>query len=613
MAARVRGGLGLRSLSEQRTPWQRRRPLATACLTLMLMLMAGCAGKLNPPLGAVPEDRQSRIRRIADEYAAGYNAMFPGPGNYARVGPGANSLPDNSLAGLSAWHRREDAWLAELRDLDPNALWGRPEWATLGYLRTTLQASIAMRSCRVELWPAHQFGWQTWLLEMLELQPVGTEEARVQALARWRHLPAFLDIELANLREGLRLGYSAPSHNIERAIGQLDALLAAKSTESTFWGPAKRDADPSFRQKWQTLVEVELLPATRRYLAYLRAEYLPKARKSIAISANPNGAACYRAQIAAYATPELDPPALFQLGQEEITKREAKVLALARNFLGTEVPDLRAAKLKLDSDPRNRMADRAEVLALVGAAIERARAAAPRWFARVPQAPLILAPFSDVEARSHPNGRYEPAEKDGSQPARYRIDVTNLDELKRADLEHTAFHEGFPGHHLQMQLARELPGMHEYGEVAGVGAFIEGWARYGEGLAEEMGLYTSDLDRLGALALMPTGLVVDPGIHALGWSRERAIAYVTEKIVGFSPEATAAYVDRIAVWPGSMVSYGAGELTIRRLRSRAQAELGERFDLRAFHELVLSQGAITLPMLSELVARWIDTQKQRPS
>ena len=128
-----------------------------------------------------------------------------------------------------------------------------------------------------------------------------------------------------------------------------------------------------------------------------------------------------------------------------------------------------------------------------------------------------------------------------------------------------------------------------------------------------MGLYSSDLDRLGALASLPTGMVVDPGIHALGWTRERAIAYITEKVVGFSPEATAAYVDRIAVWPGSMVSYGAGELTIRRLRSRAQTELGERFDLRAFHELVLSQGAITLSMLTELVGRWIDTQKQQPS
>jgi uncharacterized protein (DUF885 family) len=164
---------------------------------------------------------------------------------------------------------------------------------------------------------------------------------------------------------------------------------------------------------------------------------------------------------------------------------------------------------------------------------------------------------------------------------------------------------------MQMQIARELPGGHEYGDIAGVGAFIEGWARYAEGLADEMGLYSSDLDRLGAYAKPPTGLVVDPGIHAMGWTREQAIAYVIEKQLAFSPEASAAYVDRVAVSPGQMVSYGAGELAIRRLRARAEAELGDRFDLRAFHDVVLSQGAMTLPMLAELVDRWIQEERGR--
>lgn len=166
---------------------------------------------------------------------------------------------------------------------------------------------------------------------------------------------------------------------------------------------------------------------------------------------------------------------------------------------------------------------------------------------------------------------------------------------------------------MQMQIARELTGGHEYGDITGVGAFLEGWGRYAEGLADEMGLYSSDLDRLGAFALLPTGVVVDPGIHAMGWTRERAIAYVMDKQLGFSPEAAAAYVDRIAVWPGQMVSYGAGELAIRRLRARAERELGDRFDIRAFHDVVLSQGAMTLPMLGELAGRWIEEEKRRPS
>jgi uncharacterized protein (DUF885 family) len=583
-----------------------RRPTAWAAVTLAV----ACASTVHvqtPP----PDDARRLLGSLADEYAAGYKSMFPGAEYFGQALPGSDALPDNSLAALAAWQRREDHWMSQLRGIDREAFWSTPEWAVLGYLRTTLETSIATRACRPELWPAHQYGWQTSLLEMLEIQPVGTKEARAQALKRWSQLPRFLETEIANLREGLRLGYSAPRKNVEMAISQLEALLAAALIDSQFWSPAKRDEDESFQRQWQDLVEAKLVPAARHYLVYLRDEYFAKSRTTIGVSANPGGVACYRAQISAYAASDLTPTTLFEIGQKEVAEREAKTMALARKVFGLDVPDLQAAKLKLDTDSRNRMAGRSEALAFVGDALARAQEAAPRWFGRVPRTPLTVVPYSDLEALSHPDARYQPAAKDGSRPARYRIDVTNPDSLKRAGLEDTAFHEGIPGHHLQMQIARERPGGHAYGDIAGLGAFIEGWARYAEGLADEMGLYSSDLDRLGAFAHLPTGLVVDPGIHALGWTREQAIAYVMEKQLGFSPEAAAAYVDRIAVMPGQMVSYGAGELAIRRLRSRGEIELGDHFDIRSFHQIVLSQGAMPLPMLGELVGRWIEGEKQR--
>ncbi|MEO8178654.1 MAG: DUF885 domain-containing protein [Deltaproteobacteria bacterium] len=556
-----------------------------------------------------PDDPRHRIGIIADEYAAGYKSMYPGADYFGQTLPGSDALPDNSLAALAAWQRREDIWMFQLRGIDREALWGTPEWTVLGYLLTTLETSIGTRACRPELWTAHQYGWQTSLLEMLDIQAVGTKEARAHALTRWSQLPGSLETEMANLREGLRLGYSAPRENVEIAISHLEGLLGATLIESQFWNPAKRDMDESFQRQWRDLVEAKMVPATRRYLAYLRDEYLPKARTTIGISANPDGVACYRAQIAAYSVSDRTPTTLFQIGQEEVADREAKTMALARNVFGPDVPDLKAAKLKMDTDPRNRMAGRSAVLAFVGDALARAQEATPRWFAHAPQAPLTVVPYSDLEAMSHPDARYQTAAKDGSRSARYRIDVTNPESLKRAGLEDTAFHEGIPGHHLQMQIASERPGAHSYGDIAALGAFIEGWARYAEGLADEMGLYSSDLDRLGAVAHLPTGLVVDPGIHAMGWTRERAIAYVMEKQLGLSPNAAAAYVDRIAVTPGQMVSYGAGELAIRRLRSRAEIDLGDRFDVRAFHEIVLSQGAMPLPLLGEIVGRWIEDKK----
>jgi uncharacterized protein (DUF885 family) len=581
-----------------------RRWTAWAAVTL-----AACGCTVAHVQTTPPDGPRHRVAVLADEYAAGYRSMFPGADYFGQTLPGSDALPDNSLAALAAWQRREDIWMSQLRGIDREAFWGTPEWTVSGYLLTMLETSIATRTCRPELWTAHQYGWQTSLLEMLDIQPVGTKEARAQALTRWSQLPGFLETEIANLREGLRLGYSAPRKNVEIAISQVEALLAATLRESQFWSPAKRDTDELFQRQWRDLEEAKLVPATRRYLAYLRDAYLPKARTTIGISANPDGVACYRAQIAAYAVSDRTPNTLFQIGQEEVADREAKTIALARNMFGPDVPDLKTAKVKMDTDSRNRMAGRSEVIAFVGDALARAQEAAPRWFGHAPQVPLTVVPYSDLEALSHPDARYQPAAKDGSRPARYRIDVTNPESLKRAGLEDTAFHEGIPGHHLQMQIASERPGAHGYGDITALGAFIEGWARYAEGLADEMGLYSTDLDRLGAVAHLPTGLVVDPGIHSMGWTRERAIAYVMEKQLGLSPDAAAAYVDRIAVTPGQMVSYGAGELAFRRLRSRAEIELGDRFDVRAFHEIVLSQGPVPLPLLDEIVGRWIEDKK----
>jgi uncharacterized protein (DUF885 family) len=574
-----------------------------------VVLAAACGSTVAPVQTTRPDDPRHRVGVLADEYAAGYKSMFPGADYFGQTLPGSDTLPDNSLAALSAWQRREDIWMSQLRGIDHEALWGTPEWTVLGYLLTTLETSIAKRACRLELWTAHQYGWQTSLLEMLDIQPVGTKEARAQALTRWSQLPGFLDTEIANLREGLGLGYSAPRKNVELAIFQLEALLTATPMESPFWSPAKRATDEPFQRQWRDLVEAKMVPATRLYLAYLRDEYLPKARTTIGVSANPEGAACYRAQIAAYVS-DMAPNALFQLGLKEVADREAKTMALARNMFGSDVPELKAVKLEMDTDSRNRMPGRPEVLAFVRDALARAQEAAPRWFWHVPQAPLAVVPYSDLESLSHPNARYEVAAKDGSRPARYRIDVTNPESLKRAGLEDTAFHEGIPGHHLQMQIASQRPGARGYGDIASLGAFIEGWARYAEGLADEMGLYSSDLDRLGAVAHLPTGLVVDPGIHEMGWTRERAIAYVMDKQLGFSPDAAAAYVDGVAVTPGQIVSYGAGELAIRRLRSQAEIELGDRFDVRAFHEIVLSQGAMPLPLLDKIIGRWIEDKKR---
>jgi len=580
-------------------------------LGVCLWFASGCAvgsggAQAHAPVASRDEPAR-RLHGLATEYVAAYLRMFPDQGEYdGRSLAGHDALPDNSSAALEAWHGREDAWLAALAGFDAVKLWGTPEWALLGYLRSTLESSIATRVCHAELWPAHQFGWQSRLLGMLDSQPLGTSLARTEALARWRQLPRFVDTEVANLRQGLQRGYSAPRRNVELAVQQLDALLALAKADSPLSSLAKRDVDSAFQANWYALVTAELLPAVKRYRDFLRSEYAPASRTTLSIADLPDGLACYRAQIKTYTTTELEPAALYRLGLERVAERETRALRLANALYG--VNDLRAAKLALDSDPRNRFASGDEALAFITEALGRARTAAPRWFSRSPHTELVLLPFNDAEAKTHPGARYEPAAKDGSHPAWYRIDVTNFAALRRSELEHITFHEGIPGHHLQMGLAQESFTEQERADSTCLGAFIEGWGRYSETLADEMGLYRSDLERFGAFALLPTGLVVDPGIHALGWTRQRAIDWVMAKQAGFSADDAAAYVDRIAVFPGLMLSYGFGELEITRIRQQAEVALGPKFELQAFHDRVLANGGITLPMLREVIRRWVAAQ-----
>ena len=578
--------------------------------------MAACGGVSAPPRSVAIDDSASRVQSVAKEYAAGYLQTFPDLIEY--VGQPLehhDTLPDNSLAALQAWHAREDAWLAALAKVDSDRLWGRPAWVLYGNLRNALENSVASRVCRAELWPAHQFGWQTTLLAIVDQQPIGSALSRTEALSRWHQLPRFLDTEVTNLREGIRLGYTAPRRNIELAIAQLDALLGAPPNDSPLTSPARRDTDAEFRASWQSLVETELLPAIGRYRDFLRDEYAPQARTTLGIAAIPNGAECYRARIRMNTTAAIAPRALYELGQQLVAEREAKALQLARAVFGPGITDLRAAKAAVDADPRSHFTTTDEALRFVNLALTRAQQAAPRWFARIPRSPLTLVPYDAFEAQAHPSARYEPAAKDGSHSARFRIDATNVAALQRIELEHTAFHEGIPGHHLQIGRDQDLPDSPDQTgvpDVGGLSAFYEGWARYAEGLADEMGLYGSDLDRFGAVSHLPTGLVVDPGIHAMGWTREAAIAWVSSKQVGFSAQVVETYVDRIAVCPGEMVSYGFGEREFVALRREAEAALGAQFDIKAFHERVLAQGAIPLPLLRQVVRRWIrETRSQR--
>lgn len=568
----------------------------------VLALTAPAAGLAQAPAG--PDSAAARVTALADEYVREYKAMYPEMASFSGFSDVVpERFADNSLAALAAWQRREDAWAAELGRVDGRALWGKPEWVTYGFVREAIEASRQACVCRSELWGVnHMSGWQTSLAEMADQQPVGTPEARARALRRWADLPRYVDTEIANLREGVRLGYTAPRRLVELVIPQLDAYTTVPPDSSPLASPAARDSSPEFRAAWTALVRDRIDPAIRRYRDYLAGEYLPRARTGIAVSANPNGRACWEAAFRQNTTIARTPEETSALGEATVARYTREAGEVGREVFGTA--DVAELARRLDADPRNHFTSRDELLAFTRENIRHAREVMPRWFNHPPATDVVVEPTPAFMERTA-SSNYQPAPQDGSRPAVYNIQLYRPERQQRGTAEITAFHETYPGHHLQISAAQGMR-LHPVSQIAMGGAYVEGWARYAEALAEEMGLY-SPAGRITRRLWPAHGMVVDPGLHLFGWTREHAVAYIVSS--GRTPQAAESLVDRVIAWPAELTSYDTGGLEIFALRERARRELGPRFDLKAFHDAVLMNGAVTLPMLREQVERWIAAQQ----
>jgi uncharacterized protein (DUF885 family) len=576
---------------------------ATVIAALAASCSPGQAGRKEPQPPAAAESLASQVNSLADEYIKEFVSTFPEQASFLGLaGADAGRLSDNSPAALREWRAREDQWSKVLAAIDGRTLWGRPEWVTFGFLKEAVESSRETRVARPELMPAnHMSGWQAGLAQLAGIQPVGNDAARTRALARWGSVPRYLDNEIAALRDGLKQGFTVPKLVVRLVIEQLDALAAMPPAESPFFSPAGRDGTPEFKTAWLRLMKEDIDPAVRRYRDFLKNEYLAGARESLGVSALPDGRAAWEANFRANTSIHRSPEETFRLGEETVARYESEAKAIARQLFGTDDPAV--VRAKLADDPRNHFKSREEMMAFANDTIVRAKKALPDWFLTIPKAEVMVVPHPAFleKTASH---QYESAAEDGSRPGIYRINLYQPERQSRATLEITTVHETYPGHHFQISLAMERPKAHLITRLLGNGGYIEGWARYAEALAEEMGIYTTDFARISRRIWPAHGMVVDPGIHIMGWSRQKAIDYVFAT-GRFSPHEAASLVDRIIAWPSQLTSYDTGALEFFALRRQAEQELGKAFNIKAFHDEVLKYGSVTLPMLREIVDRWI--------
>jgi uncharacterized protein (DUF885 family) len=516
-----------------------------------------------------------------------------------------DKLTDNSLDAIKAWQAREDAWLAELKQIDPATISAPPLRATYAILREQLEGPIALRACRNELWTVSQFvnAWQVQDGYLVTIQPVGSDDARKDALARWGSLPKSIDNEIANLREGIKQGYTAPKGNVRITIDQFNTLLAGPISASPFDSPATRDKDAEFKKSYDALVKNQVNPALKKYRDFLVKEYLPAARESIAVSAIPNGAACYDASVRFHSSLPVPAAQVHEIGLKKVADIDAEMKDIAEKAFHTS--DVPALLKKLSTDKQYLFKDRAALIAYSQAALTRAKEKVPADFGLWPKADVVIQPYPAFREKNGPNEYNSPAE-DGSRPGVFLINAYQAEKQSRVESESTAFHETIPGHHLQGAIALERKDIHPIGRYFGNSGYGEGWGLYSERLADELHLFSDDVERLGMLSdqqLRAVRLVVDSGLHTKNWTRQQAIDYMLAHTAENAHDAVSE-IDRYIIYPGQATAYMLGAIEIRNARDAAQQTMGSRFDIKAFHDRVLEDGAVPLTFLKQKIATW---------
>lgn len=622
------------------------------------LLLSACAPKQAPP----PSAFDGFVDDLTKAYVADHPELATRAGLGADIaGPGfAGRLDDRSSAAVE---RRRAAALrldAQVRGFDRREL-DADDAITHDVLASQFAHAAAGARFAFGRFDAIG-GFSPYVLNQLDSafltlpdfmdtrQPVTSVRDALDYVSRLKAVPAALDAETERARDDSIAGVIPPDFVIDRTLAALDAMNSVNPSASVYVTALRRKleavvgplsgaapaqtgasapaAAPTAAQAQDLararglVVQAEQIVATRIYPAQLRtAQFLrsirPRAIHDAGVGRLANGAAYYAAALAQQTTTDLPAARIHAIGLERVAAVSAELDgALRAQGLTDGTVGQRLAQLT--ADPRFSYPEtdegRAQLIADVQGRIAHLMQLAPREFGALPKARLEVRRVPPLQEASQGGAYYEAPSLDGSQPGVYYINLRNLSEMTKIDLPTQDYHEAAPGHHFQIALAQEQTGLPLIRRITGSNAYAEGWALYGEQIADEMGLYEGDaIGRIGFLRWRlwrAARLVVDTGIHSLGWSREQAIQYLLET-TGDTPGTITSEVERYAVWPGQACGYEIGRLEIERLREKARRALGPRFELKKFHDVVLLNGDVPLPVLETLVDRWIASGEKK--
>ncbi|WP_348265260.1 DUF885 domain-containing protein [Telmatobacter sp. DSM 110680] len=584
----------------------------------MLLACSCCVfAQLSPAVNAPtnPEDRTKALHTLFHDY---WESVLKNQPEFASsIGDKRynDQVSDFSVKAINEWLATEQEYLMKLAAIDPTGLSDQDKTS-----RELLMRDIAddQEGAEFKEWemPVNQMGGIYSIYPQLVAEfSFTTVKDYDDWIARLHKIPEAFEQVTAEMSIGIDDKRVPPKFLLEKALEQVKQLAAQKPEDSPLALPLKKfpasiSAEEQARIKTEMLAAItkEVQPAYNRFARFLEVAYIPAGRAEPGISALPDGAKYYNFLIRRTTTTKFTADQIHQIGLEEVKKDEAEMLTIAQK-LGFK--DLASFRASLKANPKNKPSSAEALLAVYRGYLTPMQARLPQLFGRLPKTSFEVVPVPDYIEKTAATAYYQSGTPDGSRPGRLFINTHNHSDRNLDEVEAIAYHEGLPGHHMQLSIGQELTGFPEFRKFEGYTAFVEGWGLYAERLGKDVGLYQdpySDYGRVEGDILRAVRLVVDTGVHSKHWTRQQMVDYFHDHSA-IDETDVQVEVDRYIAWPSQALAYKIGQLKILELRDRAKKELGSKFDIRTFHDQVIDSGALPLDVLEERITNWIATQK----
>ncbi len=587
---------------------------ALAAIVLLLPTFQSTLRAQAPSIPPV-EDRRKDLNALFQDYWEQYLKNSPEFASVIGDKRYNDQVSDYSVKAYNNWLAEEQNFLLRLAAIDPTGFTDQEKTSRELLLRRFADDEEAAQFKDWEM-PVNQMdGIYTTYPQLVAELSFTTAKDYDDWIARLRAIPKAFDEVTTNMSIGMEDQRVPPKYLLEKALAQVKKLADEKPEDSPLALPLKKfpasiPAADQDRIKTEMLgvIANRVLPAYQRFARFLDVSYIPAGRAEPGISALPDGAKYYQFLIRHTTTTDLTAEQIHQIGLDEVKRDETEMLAIAQK-LGFK--DLKSFQASLKTNPRFKATSRDNLLDAYRGYLKPMQAKLPQLFGRLPKAGFEVVPVPDYLEKTAAPAYYEPGTPDGSRPGRLFIDTYNATDRNLYNVESIAYHEGLPGHHLQISISQELQGVPQFRKFERYTAYTEGWGLYAEQLGKDVGFYQdpySDYGRLQSDIWRAIRLVVDTGVHSQHWTRQQMVDYFHDHSA-IDETSIQAEVDRYVAWPSQALAYKVGQLKILELRDRAKQKLGDKFDIRAFHDQVLDSGALPLDMLSERIDAWIASQK----